>query len=186
MKGMRTPPLLRRGTYRVMETRKAVSQSGHARQPLVISIIIACLRRTLLVPCQRVCPNRAGKHQAQATNSRPSPCLRLCLVVRAARVERDASVGFSSCLRIFTGPSSVSTLHEVAKPRPLRAKNSTTRLEQSFRRKGDVHTATVRPPQRAPPELVHISDTQNGCGFPKAWSDTTTAAQGRCRALCCR
>lgn len=182
---MRTPPLLRRGTYRVMETRKAVSQSGHARQPLVISIIIACLRRTLLVPCQRVCPNRAGKHQAQATNSRPSPCLRLCLVVRAARVERDASVGFSSCLRIFTSPPSVSTLHEVAKPRPLRAKNSTTRLEQSFRRKGDVRTTTVRP-HKEPPQSSFTSPTQkNGCGFPKAWSNTTTAAQGRCRALCC-
>lgn len=77
---------------RVMETRKAVGQSGLARQPLVSDIIIAACS-PLCFPHPNVSTqNRAGKHPPQATNTSPRLHLRLCLVIPAAGPSRDASV----------------------------------------------------------------------------------------------
>ena len=134
--------------YKVVETRKAVGQSVRVRQPLVSGIIIACLRRTLLVHAKVFAQNRAGKHPAQATNSCLSPGLRLCLVAAAARAaKRCVRLLRRRCMNLHQPPPSLPSMESPS--RAYSAKNPKKKLEQFLRKKRSC-TQPVYAPAKSP------------------------------------
>lgn len=103
---------------RVMEeTRKAVGKSGLVRQPLVSGILMAACAALCWSYASMYAQNRAGKHPAQATNTSPCLCLRLCLVTpQQPALEEMHSLEVKN-LSISPPAPSISALREAAKPR---------------------------------------------------------------------
>jgi hypothetical protein len=144
---------------RVMETRKAVGQSGLARQPLVSDIIIAACS-PLCSPHPNVSTqNRAGKHPPQATNTSPRLHLRLCLVIPAAGPPSEMHRFTSSRARESPPAHRVSALHEAVKP-CLACRQFQKQTGHS--RGGKGVQAPWYAPEKTPRVLVHEAGREAG------------------------
>jgi len=180
-----------------METRKAVGQSGLARQPLVSDIIIAACS-PLCSPHPNVSTqNRAGKHPPQATNTSPCLHLRLCLVIPAAGPS-EMHRFTSSRARESPPAHRVSALHEAVKP--------CSACRQFQKQTGHSRGGKgVQAPWYAPEKTPKSARSRGGGGrrevsldccalmrrleepIPKAWRGAHTLPHkvDGCRALCC-